>query len=188
MTSESAAARIVIDATTSVIVQEIYHWYGIDRISINEIIRRLNSRPDVPLPPKCRTGQWTRLAVRKVLSNTRYRGEWRYGVFENVFLPVEDYVRQYERDTPLKSIQIEELRIVSDQVWYSAQERLLKERNRGGRKAKDGDRHSRPRALNGLFVCPTHNQILYVGGPYGRSMVSAAAKSFPPKAGRSSPT
>jgi site-specific DNA recombinase len=43
-----------------------------------------------------------------------------------------------------------------------------------GRKPKDGDRISRPRLLNGLFHCPTHDRPPYVGGPHGHMMFCKA--------------
>jgi site-specific DNA recombinase len=56
-------------------------------------------------------------------------------------------------------------------------QRLLEsEPNRGGRKPVDGDRAARPRLLNGLFWCPTHDRRLYVGGPYGYMMFCKACK------------
>ena len=47
-----------------------------------------------------------------------------------------------------------------------------------GRKPKDGDRQSRPRLLNGLFVCSEHAQMLYVGGPYGSLMFCKACRAM----------
>ena len=112
------ARRLVICAIASAIVLRIFTWFVNDRVSREEIVRRLNATPGIPLPPKCTTGLWTRLAVRGILRNTRYRGWWKYGDRENVFLPKQDYVRQYERAEPLKARQIESLRIVSDELWY----------------------------------------------------------------------
>ncbi len=86
--------RIVIDPETSQVVRDIFSWYVKQRLSINAIIRRLNDNPEIPLPPRCTTGQWTRLAVRGVLKNERYRGLWKYGVTESVYLPKQDYDRQ----------------------------------------------------------------------------------------------
>ena len=162
--------RIVIYEETARIVRLIFTWYVEDGVSINEIIRRLNDDPDILLPPRCQSGMWTRTAVLRALKNTRYRGVWRYGVAESVYVPEGDYVRERMRVEPLKEVRIEELRIIDDQLWYAAQKRLAQEVRRRGRKPKDGDRRSRPRLLNGLYYCPEHHQILYVGGPNGRSM------------------
>lgn len=161
--------RIQIDPETAAIVVEIFTWYAKEHVSLDEIIRRLNER-NCPLPPRSTTGMWSRDAVTGVLKNTRYRALWKYGVKEAVYLPDKDYTRQRMRAEPLKEVMIEELRIVPDDLWFAAQERLADERKKRGRKPKDGDYQSRPRILNELLICPEHNQVLYVGGPFGRGM------------------
>ena len=163
-------SRITIDSETSEIVKQIFHWYVHDRVSLDEIIRRLNDR-DCPLPPRCTTNFWSRTAVRGILMNTRYRGVWKYGVMEAVYLPDKDYTRQRLRAEPLAEEQIEGLRIISDTDWFAAQERLADEKLNSGRTPNDGDRQSRPKILNGLLYCPEHETNLHPGGPYGKSMV-----------------
>lgn len=173
--------EIVVDEATAVVVRQIFHWYVRDRVDIIEIVRRLKADPSIPLPPRAHSKRWTRGVVRNILKNTRYRGLWRYGVTESVFLPEADYVRQRPRVEPLKQVQLEELRIVDDALWYAAQERLASERgDRRGRPPVDGDHESRPKLVNGLLVCPTHeDQPLYVGGPYGNAMVCPLCRAMP---------
>lgn len=168
--------RIAIDDETAPIVQRIFHWYAEESVSINEIIRRLNDDPAIPLPPRCSSGEWTRLSVKGILENTRYRGLWRYGTTESIYQPDGDYVRQKPRVEPLKEVNIEEFRLVPDSLWYAAQERLLSDKGSRGRKAKKGDRQSRPRMLNGLFYCPEHDRPLYVGGAYGNLLFCASCQ------------
>ena len=163
--------RIVMDLEEAEIVKKIFYWYVEEHVSINEIIRRLNDDQNIPLTPQCQSGQWTRIAVKGILENPRYRGLWNYGVNENVFIPDKNYSRKVVREVPLHEKQIEELRIVSDQIWYEAQSRLTKLYPNGGRWPKDGDRQSRPKILNGILVCPEHDQRLYAAGPYGRLMI-----------------
>lgn len=71
-----------------------------DRVPIAEIVRRLNADPAVP-PPKSPNRVWTHDAVRKLLRNPRYRGWWRYGVTETVWVSSKDYARQVARPEPL---------------------------------------------------------------------------------------
>jgi site-specific DNA recombinase len=161
-----------IDPETSEWVRKIFAWYVRDRMSIAEIIRRLNEDPNAPLGPKALSGRWTRLAVKLLLANPRYRGCWQYGKTQNVWQVQADYTRQIERDQPLAQKQFDELRIVDDETWYAAARRLAEEEKRNaGRKPKDGDRRSRPRLLNGIFVCATHGRQLHVGGAQGTAMV-----------------
>lgn len=173
--------EIIVDETTAAVVRRIFRWYVEDRLDVIEIIRRLQADPTIPLPPRALSGGWTRLAVRNILKNSRYVGVWKYGVSESVFLPEADYVRQRPRVEPLKEVKIEALRIVDDAVWYAAQQRLAAQRGtRRGRPPLDGDRESRPKLLNGLLVCPTHDdQVLHVGGPHGNAMVCPLCRAMP---------
>ena len=170
---------IGIDPVTAEIVVRIFRWYVEDKLTLAEIIRRLNDDESISLPPRATSGQWTRLAVKRVLQNTRYRGLWKYGVCESTYLPQQDYTRQLLRAEPLKEMQIEELRIVADDTWFAAQLRSAEESGNGGRKSKDGDHKTRPDALRGIFWCPEHERRLYVGGPYGRMMICPSCQRMP---------
>jgi len=162
--------RLVVDPETAKWVIAIFKWYVEEGISMDVIAQKLNSDPEIPLPPRCISGAWTHNSVRDILRNTRYRGWWKYGVTETVWVSSKDYARQNVRQEPLREAQIEELRIVSDELWFAAQKLLAEEKHRAGRKPKDGDRKSRPRFLNGLFYCPTHDRPLEVSGAYGKSI------------------
>ncbi|HBO43084.1 MAG TPA: hypothetical protein DD670_03950, partial [Planctomycetaceae bacterium] len=168
--------KLTIDPVTSMIVNRIFTWFCADRISINEIIRRLNDEPTVPLPPRCTSGMWTRLAVKGLLTNTRYRGLWRYGVNETFWISSKDSARQKPRREPLREMQIEELRIVPDDLWFEAQNRLHARGCHRGRRSNDGNPKRRPRILNGILWCPVHDQSLHVGGPFGQSMFCPACR------------
>ncbi|WP_235990540.1 recombinase family protein [Bremerella alba] len=172
-------SRIVLDEVTSPIVQQIFQWFVDDALPITEIIRRLNDDPEVPLPPRCASGEWTRLSVKGILKNSRYRGQWQYGAKESVYQPEADYVRQKTRSQPLKEVELEELRIVSDELWLAAQERLANARGNRGRKSKDGDEESRPKLLNGLLWCPEHDRPLYVHGWYGKFHACPSCQRMP---------
>ena len=172
--------RLAIDPGAGPWVGRVFHWYVADRVPIAEIVRRLNADPAVPPPPKSPNRAWTHGAVRKLLRNSRYRGCWRYGVTETVWVSSKDYARQLPRREPLKEVQIEDLRLVPDDRWYAAQALLAKEAGRVvGCKPRDGDVASRPRVLNGLFYCPTHNRRLYVGGVHGKYMVCTDCRGRP---------
>jgi hypothetical protein len=160
-------------------VRQVFIWYVEQGLSLASIIRKLNEDPSIPLGPKSVSGRWTRLGVLVLLKNGRYRGLWEYGKSKNVWQSKKDYGRQVPREEPLKQVQFEELRIVTDNIWFAAQKRLAEEKERVGRKPKDGQRTNRPRLLNGLFVCPTHQRSLYVGGPRGLMMVCPVCQDLP---------
>jgi hypothetical protein len=170
--------KVMIDAATSVWVCRIFEWYAIDELSIAECVRKLNGL-NAPLPPKCTTGAWTRMAVRIILSNPCYRGDWAYGRTEAVWQNRADYVRQIPRDQPLRTRQIEALRIVGDELWYAAQQRLATDMDRRGRPAKHADRRRRPELLNGLFYCKAHGRRMHVGGSYGRYYLCPECQQLP---------
>ncbi len=165
--------RIEIEKKSSAIAQRVFDWFVKQGLSINEIIRKLNADSNVPSPPKSKLGKCTRLAVNTLLKNDRYRGEWSYGKKESILISDKDYIRQDEREKPLKTVQYEELRIISDEMYYRAQQRLaeIDEFTQCGRKA-EGDRLERlPKVLNGFFYCPEHDQRLHAGGPRGEYMI-----------------
>lgn len=181
--------RIIIDPVAAAIVRLIFQWYvGVDseggladRFTIQEIVQKLNDDPSIPLPPKVTSERWTRMAVRKVLTNTRYRALWQYGVTESVYVPSGDYVRQNMRSEPLKEAVLEEFRIVSDELWYAAQEQLVADNKGGGRPAGGGRaKNWEPVLLNGLVHCSVHQeQQLHVSGAYGNCMQCPVCRDFP---------
>lgn len=164
--------RLIVDPETSQYVKRIFEWFVLNHVSIKDIVRRLNADESIPLPPKARSGQWTHLAVKTLLSNARYRGDWCYGKTQTIWQSRKDYARQVERDSPLRSTHREDLRIIEDATWYAAQERLAK-RDTGavGRKGRSESRKEHPRLLNGIFRCPSHEQALHGGGQNGESML-----------------
>ena len=169
------ARRIAADPETAPWVTKMFSWYVGDRLSMSEIVRRLNEG-NAPLPPRCATGRWTYLAVRIVLTNPRYAGRWQYGRTEAKWLSKKDYVRQVERSQPLRVEHYEDLRIVDDETWFRAQELMADNPHNAGRKSVDGDRRTRPRLLNGLLFCGYHDRPLVVGGANGYACLCPVCK------------
>ena len=66
---------MIIDPVTSVTAAQIFVWYVVERRTINDIIQRLNDDPSIPLPPRCTSGMWTRLAVKAKLDIQEIRLE-----------------------------------------------------------------------------------------------------------------
>ncbi|MEX2310439.1 MAG: recombinase family protein [Pirellulales bacterium] len=172
--------RLKIDPPTARVVRLIFDLFVKKRQALNEIARILNDDPSVPLPRRCRSGRWTDDTVRRVLTNARYRGFWQYGVTESVYISDGDYVGKVTRAEPLKEAQIEELRIVDDELWFAAAKLIAQNgHGHGGRKSNDGDTESRPRILNGLLYCENHDRPLVVSGAYGRHMVCPVCQCMP---------
>lgn len=172
--------RYVVDPVSSEWVRRIFHWYVADRVSILEILRRLNADPAATPPSQSRKGRWTREIVDRLVRNPRYRGHWRYGTTSSVWMGSTDSSKKVVREAPLKEAQDESLRIVSDEVWYAAQRFLAVEAQKVvGRKPKDPNAAAHLRVLGGLFRCPTHDRILYVGGPYGKYLMCKDCMALP---------
>ncbi len=170
--------RLAVDEGAAEYVRCVFRWYVEDRVSVAGIVRRLAADPEAPKPAKA--AAWSRPAVVALLKNRRYRGCWEYGVTETVWVSSKDYARQVPRREPLKAVQLEEFRLVADEVWYRAQALLAGEAARcAGRKPRDPDAPARPRLVNGLFVCPEHGRKLSVGGPNGRSLVCKGCQAQP---------
>lgn len=163
------ARRLIIDPVTSVWVKKVFDWFTRLRLSIAAIVRRLNAE-GCPLPPRSSARRWTRTGVRRLLTNARYIGDWAYGTTKSVWNNKESYSRQVDREDPIRTLQIEELRILDEVTWANAQERLHHLAEHAGRRSIDGDRQSRPLILNGLMLCAEHKRPLYVGGTHGRYM------------------
>ena len=155
--------RIIIDPETGPWIERIFRWFAEDRLSLDEIARRLNDDPNSPAPNKSLTGWWSHALVRRHLTLAVYKGSWAYGIAKTKWSSDKDYAQREVRDEPLKSGQFEGLRIVPDDLWHSAQKRLAEEVAKSGRKPKDG-RKSLPNLLRALFVCPEHDRQLVVSG------------------------
>jgi DNA invertase Pin-like site-specific DNA recombinase len=168
-----------VDPESAACVRRIFAWFVDDRLPIAEIVRRLNGDDAAPLGPKAVSGRWTRLAVRLLLANPRYRGLWAYGKTQNVWQAKGDYTRQIRREQPLGEQHFEELRIVSDETWFAARARHAEPGGKGGRQPRDGQRRTRPLVLNGLLFCPEHRRRLVVGGVHGRAMFCPECKDLP---------
>lgn len=162
--------KICINPDEAKIVKQIFEWFTVRCLSINSIVQRLNSDPEIPPPRKNKNQNWTRQSVITLLSNERYVGRWYYGKTKAVYLSSKDYIRQKKRDKPLKEVHFEELRIIPDEKFHAAQRRLVENSNGQGRRSKDGNRVTRPKVLNGFLWCSEHDRALYVSGSSGKYM------------------
>jgi DNA invertase Pin-like site-specific DNA recombinase/DNA-binding CsgD family transcriptional regulator len=171
--------KIIVHPETAPWIERLFRWFVGDRLTLDEIARRLNDTRDAPAPAKSLTGWWTHALVRKHLMLKAYRGHWTYGAAQTKWSSDKDYAQRVPREKPLKSGQFEELRIVADELWYAAQKRLAENSTRSGRNPKDGERHRQPNLLRQLFVCPEHNRPLVVGGPHGSIVFCPICRALP---------
>lgn len=170
----SPRSKVAIDPVQSRWVVRIFEWC-IDGIPIAQIVRLLDDQA-APAPPKSGNQRWSRQAVLLLLRNSRYRGLWEYGSTKSVWLSKKDYGRQIPRDKPLLSKQFEELRIVSDDVWFAAQKQMDKIcKWRGTRKSKGVAKNHN--VLSGLLYCAKHGTPLRASGASGGYYSCSKCKS-----------
>jgi site-specific DNA recombinase len=172
--------RIVINREEAKIVLQIFEWYVHVPLSLNEIAQKLNAMPDAPKPRN--SSRWTHNSVRAVLLRATYRGLWKFSVTERKFLSTKDYTRQIPRAKPLDEATFENLRIVSDALWFAAQQRLAKNKGVRGRKSTTQDADPSPRILSGLFWCPEHGRPLRTCSAFGNYLGCPTCATLEPGA------
>jgi DNA invertase Pin-like site-specific DNA recombinase len=120
-------SRLKIVENQAEVVRRIFKLF-VDGHAMWAIARRLN-REKVPSPQNVRAGkphsEWSRDAIRHILRNEKYRGQnvWnvssqsehpRTGRLTKKFKPAHDHIR----------IPLEHLRIVDEELWCKAAERI----------------------------------------------------------------
>ena len=92
-----------------------------------------------PCDPRSVNGRMSYGAYRRMLSNPRLTGVWAFGRTRSVWSSKRDYARKVDQpETEVITIRSEELRIVSDELYFAVQERLmgLKKGPRGPKRRK----------------------------------------------------
>jgi len=157
-------ARYDILPEESQIVRQIFEWIGLERLSINEVTRRL-TQSDV----KTRTGKtiWDRGTVWEMLKNPAYQGKAAFGktrvgpmlprLREQRGRPLEPRRVQSTYSVPTeKWLTIPVPAIVSESLFSTVQDQLQENR----RKARMGKRGARY-LLQGLLVCARCDYAYY---------------------------
>jgi hypothetical protein len=145
-------------------VKQIFEWYANDRLDFHDIARHLLSNA-APPPPKVK--QWTWTAVKRVIRNQRYVGDWSYGIFRTVWQSKADYGRQIRQDSPYHEHRMESLRIIDDDLFERAQLLADAKLHRGGRKRRSRGGQTLRDPLKGLLFCPSHDVPLRSSGTDG---------------------
>ncbi len=158
--------RIEVDESLRTWAEQVFRWYAHDRLNRADIAARLSAANVAPPP---RAGVWTRVAVRRILQNPRYRGDWSYGRYKSVWRANTDYAHKEMRDKPLLELQIDRLRLVSDELFEAAQDRLrqLSAKHPGARRWKNDKGDRLPDPVQDLLQCSKHQRRLVVSGAKG---------------------
>ena len=118
--------RYVVNDEQAKVVREMFEWYAAGW-GLKRITRELNARK-LPSPQagKRGTGSWSPSVVRPMLRRERYRGMIHWGEFEKTYcLGTKTRVRRAADDEDrVRGVEMPELRIVSDELWFAVQARF----------------------------------------------------------------
>ena len=158
-------------------MRRIFGWFVHEQRTIGWIVKELN-RQRVPKDHRSQKPDWRHPNVINLLRSPKYIGRWPWGQRQNVRNPLTGQVSQEERpeeDCQQWVRECPELRIVEDQVFDAAQERLDENerqcgmhRGPGGRLHGSDGRQGRRHLLSGIVQCGVCKRVLHVGGPHGK--------------------
>lgn len=127
------------------IVVNIFEWCALDGLTTHRIAKRLT---EMAVPTLTDTdgvrkrksgvkGQWHRDTVHGMLTNTTYKGEWRYRKNKVIREDTPDGVKTHvERRNEDESIPVPVPAIVSSDLWQAAQDKLKKNAKKGFKPTK----------------------------------------------------
>jgi site-specific DNA recombinase len=166
-------------------VQQIFAWYVAERCTISWITRELNRR-NAPKDHRATTSHWTPALVAGVLACRKYIGEWSWGLKRNKRPPSTGQLTQLTRpesETRKWLRQRPDLRLVSDEVFFAAQELRRKQIAQavGSRAAKGQLRgylagRNSSHLLAGLFKCQSCGRMFHTAGAKGNYMACSGYK------------
>jgi site-specific DNA recombinase len=170
-----APAQYVIDLAQAATVRKIFHWIGVERLSIGEVVRRLDAEGTETATGKA---HWDRSVVWGMLQNPAYMGRAAFGKTQ-VREPLPRVrAPRHSAETPKKGysavptdrgewIEIPVPALLSEQLFVAVQEQL-DENRKHARQRRRGAAY----LLQGLTVCG-HCHYAY----YGKKVSKAAGKA-----------
>jgi DNA invertase Pin-like site-specific DNA recombinase len=112
-------------------VIRIFHWFVREKRGIRWIAQELN-RLGAPKDHRATTASWRHQYVTELLSRKKYIGIWPWGECKNERNPLNGDLRQEpraEEETEKWTRHFPELRLIDDDTWNAAQQRLQKNRD-----------------------------------------------------------
>ena len=171
---DTTPAQYLIDLQQAGVVRQIFHWIGVDRLSIGEAVRRLD---EAGIETYTGKAHWDRSVVWGMLQNPAYMGRAAFGKTKSRDpLPrvrasrhsAETRRKGYSavRTKPSEWIEIPVPAIVSEELFLAVQEQLDENRKQARQR-----RRGAAFLLQGLTVCG-HCHYAY----YGKKVSKPAAK------------
>ncbi|NLF71023.1 MAG: recombinase family protein [Candidatus Anammoximicrobium sp.] len=157
-----------VEPDVAKLITQHYDWIR-DGMPIKEGWRRW-VKGGGPCDPRSTSKFMTYSAYRRMLSNPRYTGRWAFGRTRSVWNSKRDYNRHVEQpETEVTFVVSEELRIISDEVFFAVQQRLAESKlgPRGPKKQKDLQLWD---LVTDCFRCVPCKVRYYQGGANGHGM------------------
>jgi site-specific DNA recombinase len=159
-------------AAEAEVVREIFERFGRGE-SIRKIAAALNAR-GVSSPGSTwnrterRTAGWAGSGVRVIVRNEKYRGVVRWNCWQSDKNPITGQRTRKARPQSEWIVHTDErMRIVSDELWNRAQQRMKPDGSNGSTGAwRSGGRHPARYLLSGLLKCGTCGRNLIKVGRY----------------------
>jgi site-specific DNA recombinase len=184
----NAKPRMVyqIDPVQAEWVKNIFSWFVSEGRSISWIFGELNRR-NAPKDHRSTTPNWRHELVTNLMKSPKYIGVWPWSEKKNKRIPSTGRVFQVPRpesETRRWLRQIPELRLISDEVFFAAQELLQKNAEKAGQKRnEDGELSGRvvdrnyQHLLAGLLKCKQCGSIFHTSGAGSKYMSCSGYKS-----------
>lgn len=174
-----------IDVEEAEWVKQILIWYVEERRTVSWIKRELTRR-NTPKDHRATTSHWTAELVMGVLKSRKYIGEWSWGLKRNKRAPSTGQITQVPRpesETCKWLRQRPDLRLISDEVFFTAQELIQKQDEKTAVK-RDSDGQLRgPVAsrnanhlLAGLIKCQCCGRLFHTAGARAQYMACSGYK------------
>ena len=171
---DGTPAQYVINLSQAATVRKIFHWIGVDRLSIGEVVRRLDEAGIVTYTGKA---HWDRSVVWGMLQNPAYMGRAAFGKTKSRKPLPRVRAPRHSAEIPKKGysavrtersewIEIPVPPIISEEMFLAAQEQLDENRKHARQR-----RRGAAFLLQGLTVCG-HCHYAY----YGKKVSKPAAK------------
>jgi len=171
---DGAPAQYVINLPQASTVRQIFHWIGIERLSIGEVCRRLG---EAEIETKSGKAYWDRSVVWGMLQNPAYMGRAAFGKTKTSGLKPRVRPQKHSAETPNRPYSVERTNredwieipvpaIVGEELFLAVQHQLEENRRRA-RERRRGAAY----LLQGLTVCG-HCHYAY----YGKKISNASSK------------
>jgi site-specific DNA recombinase len=171
---DGTPAQYVIELSQAATVRKIFHWVGVERLSIGAVVRRLG---EAGIESPSGKAHWDRSVVWGMLQNPAYRGRAAFGKTQARAPLPRVRAQRHSADTPKKGysavrteradwIEIPVPALISETLFVAVQEQL-DENRKYARQRRRGAAY----LLQGLTVCG-HCRYAY----YGKKVSNASAR------------